>query len=222
MKLRSSSSSSSSTSSSPKQKTNGNNVKTTIVKKKNSVKKIYKPTFFLNDDHSCMSNAVMNYFGKNLFTNRIHFVQKQSVSLKKSKKSGNDQWSSLATNFVHDPDTDIWYKREQIFKSFGGNNIMLFTVREVLNKLPDGKYLMDYTYQGKYRQGHCATVSKIDGLFKAISDKLPECERHILPFTKFNLNQLLDKETEENVKISKMKPIRIYSLQIYKYKEVEE
>lgn len=51
----------------------------------------------------------MNYFGKQFNESREDFVNKQEISLKKSNKSGKDQWSSLATNHVYDPDLDPVY-----------------------------------------------------------------------------------------------------------------
>lgn len=67
-----------------------------------------------------------------------------------------------------------------------GKNKMLFNVRTMLNSFSYGNYLIDYTYQGKYRQGHLATVKKQNGIFKAISDQLYEVERHLLPYTRID------------------------------------
>lgn len=190
------------------------------IKKKTCRKKIFIPKFYIHDDHSCMSNAVMNYFGKKFYESREDFVAKQAISLKKSFKSTKDQWSSLATNYVFDPEQNKMFKRKQIYKSMIGNNIFLYNVRKFLNGLSDGHYLIDYTYQGKYRQGHLVAISKMNGIIKTISDKSFENERGLLTFTQIDLNQEANIDTDM-VRIDKLKPVFVYSLQIYEYEECE-
>lgn len=202
-----------------------------------------KPTFnykrkaneelFINEDDSCMPNALNTYFGKRLFDGNEDFHKKQNFNFKLSKQVEYNFSPTLSkrVRYTESISTkrslDHYLKRQHIFITNKiGKNIPI--LRKFLKKLPEKKFVLSYNYRESFDNGknykpktrHVVVIEKKNGLIKTISDE--GNDPTILPRIDFYLNGCPKNKIEDQLDVPKWVEgvkVKIISIAIYEYVE---
>jgi hypothetical protein len=186
---------------------------------KSTKTKIVRPAdqvarFKIEDDHSCMPNAINCFFGARVFNKLVDYQYLQVDNLRRAHVALSDVFNQHMSDYVEFRGVEM--KRVFLYQYTRIQHSMKWRVDSFFWELPDGRYIIDYCYRDRENhrntKGHFVCISKICGKIYVISDPVDDDE--VLPKVGYQFNQ--EPKYEER-KVDLRKVLKLLSMQVFTY-----
>lgn len=180
----------------------------------------YNERIEIDEPHTCMPNALNQYFGRRIYDSQCNFYYDNRFNLTLAKLDQTTRYHFELTKRVF-VSKQLWV-REKVWRSNSNREAsFVYDLNKALEDLNPGKYIIDYNYNKRSnertsRHGHNTCIFKDRrGRIMALDPRAANDERY-LPSVNYNLNQTPDESQKQMLLFEHYK---IISIGIYKYEK---
>ena len=180
----------------------------------------YNERIEIDEPHTCMPNALNQYFGRRIYDSQCNFYYDNRFNLTLAKLDQTQRYHFELTKRVF-VSKQLWV-REKVWRSNSNpDSSYVYDLNKALEDLNPGKYIIDYNYKKRSnertsRHGHNTCIFKDRrGRIMAL-DRRAANDVTYLPSVNYNLNQTPD---ESQKRMSLFKHYKIISIGIYNYEK---